>query len=444
MGSPTEHAKTSVTRISEKREAIRSAIRAAHALAVSNHSAEAMRTLAELEKPATSHDHELKALYLQAYAIAKFKVSLFEEAFESFDNALRLARNRKESRLLLQILNNYGTCLVQVGDIDLAINYLGESLSRQRRQGTPAVSALIGLAEAFLGAGQLERCATLLHEFFSLECSTSATGQCDIPRGLFVASAIGIPVSVLLNDKALFRLTYNPALLELAFARTDQWILGPLVEAHCAFCEHEGRRREHDALLIRAISALSSLDNSLQFGLRVARLGAPSELARISTLMRQQCRGASPLLRAYELLLETFIASRRSLKAKAQALAIGALKELEDISRPLQHAFALDVLGRQENARSIRAGCGAKVDSLRPMWAGGSVPKHLGERLTNREYEIARLAQQGLPDKRIASILNLSERTVQHHCESIFGKLGIHSRWQLSAALPTKISGGIA
>ena len=29
--------------------------------------------------------------------------------------------------------------------------------------------------------------------------------------------------------------------------------------------------------------------------------------------------------------------------------------------------------------------------------------------------------------------LDLSERTVHRHCESIFGKLGIRSRWQLGS-----------
>ena len=35
----------------------------------------------------------------------------------------------------------------------------------------------------------------------------------------------------------------------------------------------------------------------------------------------------------------------------------------------------------------------------------------------------------------IASVLGLSERTVQNHCEAIFIKLGIRSRWQISAEL---------
>ena len=137
MGPWTARTKTSVTRTGEKREAIRSAIQAARGHPIANHSAEAMRTLAGFEKPAASYDHELNALYLRAYAIAELKVCLSKDAFESFDNALRLARNRNESRLPLQILNNYGTSLVQVDDLDLAIDYLGEGLTRRRRESTP-------------------------------------------------------------------------------------------------------------------------------------------------------------------------------------------------------------------------------------------------------------------------------------------------------------------
>ncbi|HEY5426954.1 MAG TPA: helix-turn-helix transcriptional regulator, partial [Candidatus Tumulicola sp.] len=66
---------------------------------------------------------------------------------------------------------------------------------------------------------------------------------------------------------------------------------------------------------------------------------------------------------------------------------------------------------------------------------GAPIHKRLATLLTTREAEVAALAAQGSTNRAIAAALGLSERTVDHHCESIFGKLGIRSRWQLSAAL---------
>jgi DNA-binding NarL/FixJ family response regulator len=82
----------------------------------------------------------------------------------------------------------------------------------------------------------------------------------------------------------------------------------------------------------------------------------------------------------------------------------------------------------------IRVGCGVRTVLSRPNWGGAAISRHLTEALTPREAEIAKLAARGLTNRTIATLLGVSHRTVQHHCESIFCKLGIRSRWQLSEA----------
>lgn len=49
-------------------------------------------------------------------------------------------------------------------------------------------------------------------------------------------------------------------------------------------------------------------------------------------------------------------------------------------------------------------------------------------RLTPREEDILRLIALGLPNKRIAIQLGISERTVAAHLERLFTRLGVHSR----------------
>ncbi|WP_433199585.1 AAA family ATPase [Nocardia sp. CA-107356] len=59
------------------------------------------------------------------------------------------------------------------------------------------------------------------------------------------------------------------------------------------------------------------------------------------------------------------------------------------------------------------------------------------ERLTPHELSIARLAAQGLTNREIGQRLYLSHRTVSTHLHRIFPKLGISSRGDLAALLPT-------
>ncbi len=48
--------------------------------------------------------------------------------------------------------------------------------------------------------------------------------------------------------------------------------------------------------------------------------------------------------------------------------------------------------------------------------------------LSARELEVLRLVAEGLTNRDIAARLSLSDRTVQHHLENIFSKLGVSTR----------------
>jgi two-component system, NarL family, nitrate/nitrite response regulator NarL len=52
----------------------------------------------------------------------------------------------------------------------------------------------------------------------------------------------------------------------------------------------------------------------------------------------------------------------------------------------------------------------------------------LTESLTPRELEVLQLLSQGLPNKRIAQRLGISEHTAKFHVNAILGKLGVQSR----------------
>ena len=60
--------------------------------------------------------------------------------------------------------------------------------------------------------------------------------------------------------------------------------------------------------------------------------------------------------------------------------------------------------------------------------------------LTAHEWQIARLARDGLSNPEIGARLFLSPRTVEWHLRKVFSKLGIHSRRELVSALPSSES----
>ncbi len=66
----------------------------------------------------------------------------------------------------------------------------------------------------------------------------------------------------------------------------------------------------------------------------------------------------------------------------------------------------------------------------------GGLPAMDGaDRLTDRETQVRRLVEQGLPDKQIASRLGISVKTVEKHVSAILRKGGVHSRTELLARI---------
>ena len=62
----------------------------------------------------------------------------------------------------------------------------------------------------------------------------------------------------------------------------------------------------------------------------------------------------------------------------------------------------------------------AESRATNPKWTGG-------DGLTGREIEVLQLVSEGRTTKEIASVLEVSAKTIDSHREHIMAKLGIHS-----------------
>lgn len=69
----------------------------------------------------------------------------------------------------------------------------------------------------------------------------------------------------------------------------------------------------------------------------------------------------------------------------------------------------------------------AQMTAGKPAWKPAAAAEQV-EPLSERELEVLRLAAHGLTNKAIAAELGVSDRTVQGHLASIYGKLAVASR----------------
>src|SRR5258708_36266897 len=109
----------------------------------------------------------------------------------------------------------------------------------------------------------------------------------------------------------------------------------------------------------------------------------------------------------------------------------------EDDARDALAAGARGVLPRNVDGGRLAAAVRAVAQGLLaldesfaalPLRDNPAQPNELAEPLTPRELEVLQLLSQGLPNKRIAQRLGISDHTVKFHVNAVLGKLGVQSR----------------
>jgi DNA-binding NarL/FixJ family response regulator len=163
-------------------------------------------------------------------------------------------------------------------------------------------------------------------------------------------------------------------------------------------------------------------------------------LPRLAKMVDADCPGTSELHRARKLWFEGTVAARHGRNTASRKLFARAAEGFGGAKRPLLQAGALASAGSLHDCEVVLRSCSA---SAYPMLRWSAAPtRHGSTELTARELEVAMLAAKGLPNRAIAEALKVSERTVHRHFDSVFRKLDIHSRWQLSLALLGARDGG--
>jgi DNA-binding CsgD family transcriptional regulator len=337
--------------------------------------------------------------------------------------AARFARHTGDFELIAQTENNVALVACDLGELACASRHHRRALDAAQRSGTAwrvAYSAL-NYARTLMLAGSLSAARAQVEA--ALE-----TGV-DTPTFITKAASVGIPLALLLDDRALAAACADARALDVAYGSGEIQRIGSAAAAFAELHASRGELAAARAVVRRALDTLPYLHRCWPLAVVTARYGDAADAARMRDLLARS-RGRAGVLRAHRLLLDAFAQpagsearTRRARLAEVQFAALGWMPH---------RALAREAAGDAEGARALYAAMGAAA----PQAAHAALPPADDDRLrvlSERQRQIAELVALGATNRGIADRLHISEHTVEHHVSNVFARLGVRSRAQLTA-----------
>jgi len=247
------------------------------------------------------------------------------------------------------------------------------------------------------------------------------TYSVETPALRVLLSIVGTELGLVTNDGALLEKVVDKDALELAFASGEPARIGPIA---AAFGKVYARRRMSSplrAVTSRAVRAIESADHAGDILAAAAAWGTPTDAERARKILQR--RAKAPSGRVASAFLETWklLADRRRQGARIVVeQARMAAKAFADMGWKHQSAFVAGISRIQPPEATA-----ASPDT------GHDILGDLQPSLTPRERQVAELVLRGYTNRAIATVLTITEHTVESHLSSIFNRLGLRSRWQL-------------
>ncbi|HZZ66523.1 MAG TPA: AAA family ATPase [Candidatus Baltobacteraceae bacterium] len=326
---------------------------------------------------------------------------------QDFRAAARLAAQTGISELISQIENNFALAAFDLGEFDLAAARHQIAVDEALRSGLlwRIAYCSINYARTLMYKGDLNRARQFARE--AIEAGvTTATFKTK-------AAAVGIPLALALNDRALLAACADESALQAAEQSGEIQRIASVAAAFAQLRLAQDDVAQARALLTRALHAIPHAHRAWELLIAVARWGEENEIELARSLLSSAV-GRPRLKRAHRLLFEALIRVRFG-SADASRTARIAADQFARMGNAFYSAIALEAAGQKKTATPA---CGPA--------AGG---------LTARQREIAALAACGETNKGIASRLSISEHTVEHHLSEVFARLGLRSRTQLALLL---------
>ena len=233
-----------------------------------------------------------------------------------------------------------------------------------------------------------------------------------------VLAAAALTLACTLRDDELALGSASSEALRHALSSRINSTLGRIAGPYARWLHTRGEPDEAARILREAMTLLAGPFAGTETLLAAAQLGDDAtQLLALSHLPALEQMDALPIYAGTAANLRALAASRRQERAAAEVHAAEAASKYRELGWPVHEVRVRELAGVP--ARAIAA-------ETKPSL------------LSAREHEIAELVAQGIPNKRLAERLAVSRRTVEKHLTSIFGKLGLRNRTELTALMIRK------
>jgi DNA-binding CsgD family transcriptional regulator/tetratricopeptide (TPR) repeat protein len=380
-------------------------------------------------------DAGIKISLQNARANALLMQRRYDDAVRSQVDAVRLADSTGSDGLASAARFALGAVLALSGKLGPASKSFEESGAFARRRWAATESAISAAfqAEMELIAGKTIRARELL------EGSLEVASRSDHPLLITMVGRVGIFLGVRIDDLTFVKRVVDALDLETMLRHHTPERLVQLSGAFAQFLTIDGRPEEAGTVLGRAVQRLSARrlkgsDWSPCTMITIAAIGEKDDIPKARVPIRNWFTPYAP---AWLDLFDALVAARFGDVEKAAARANRAAIGFHTYQFRYEEAIALSIAGRKGEALTIfdeilAYGSARQLrDELTPRNRQGRATNSL----TPREDDVATLVIDGLTNREIADRLSVTEKTVETHLASIFGKLGIRSRLQLESRL---------
>lgn len=352
-----------------------------------------------------------------------------QRSLADYEKAIELAKAERDLRGMIRSYQNLGTSATYLGEIDVAQRACEHAVRIARENFMPRMqfTTLVTCAEAKLAAGMIEEARQLVNKAASLAMELGWT------RMLAAMAAIGVSIGMKLGDEQFLQRFARDEAIETAFASNEVGLVAPAAAAFAELYAAQGDHERARALLRRAIDVLVDELRVPHLAVSVALYGYTEDIPRVRELLQ---RWAAPKEnRAGRAFLALFDAcsARRAGRSSIDDGKDAALR-FASIGLPYFEALSLEAANRSAEAAAIYRRIGVRRTDT--ITAGTAAARRSKNGLTTREAEVAKLVAAGKSNRAIGETLCISERTVETHIASIFGKLGVSSRVDLIRLMP--------
>lgn len=364
------------------------------------------------------------------YASSRGSDRSIAKAQAAADLARRSLKDQTPGWLLIEVTN----LACRLGRIDIATSFAERALrATQKSEDTSKLKLWTSILriEVHLYAGELTAAHALLLPLAAIQ-DTGPLWEANL-------AALGVSIGLHMGDRTLLDAFFDVQILRDAIDNGQVDLCGMLLESFPKIMVARSMLHELTNLL-RGCAIRGFSDPHFSIQLAIAEFGSLDDANAVLAYLERKKHAADGELAGAALPLAQALVNRRIGDSASSKRAAGeAAKAFQRLGWKLREAFSLELSGNNSDAHLLYKACGAEWEARRLLLrqTRKRTRAYFGASLTLREQEIAQLMCERAGNKTIAEMLCISERTVHHHVEAIFSKLGIRARWQLKREMVT-------